>query len=212
MKKPLLRPFGPAVAPHLGGLNRPAAIGISLDCREPPNLGRVADASLRRLACHKSPRYPNSAHIRVGFMPRRLPANSGRVQGRLCRLRQLSGSSTILEVPCRSSASCAIKPATAKTENVGIVAAPCCRPQTRAHLDALRNTSVRDAMVAKILSKMSLLLVGSATTGATEEKCHRHRKTTKSLCAIGFPKGDGSFRFGSGARIWGDLISVIGRW
>jgi len=66
--------------------------------------------------------------------------------------------------------------------------------------------------VAKILSKMSLLLVGSATTGATEEKCHRHRKTTKSLCAIGFPKGDGSFRFGSGARIWGDLISVIGRW
>ena len=131
-------------------------------------------------------------------MPRLLPANSGRVQGRLYRSRQLSGSSAILEVPCRSSANCVIKPATANTGNAGIVAAPCCRPGTKAQLDALRNTFVRDATVAKMFSKMSWLLVGSAITGVTGEKCRRHRKTIRDWYATGFPRGVGSFEQGYG--------------
>lgn len=126
-------------------------------------------------------------------MPRPLPVHSGRVQGRLWRSRQLSGSSSILEVPCQSSTNCVIKPATTKAGNAGTVAASCCQPRTKVQPGAPRNTFVRDAMVAKMFSKTSWLHVGSATTGVTGEKCHPPRKTTGSLCVIDFPRGDGWF-------------------
>ncbi len=156
-------------------------------------MGRFLGAYRRKLACHTAHRYSISAHIRVGYMPRPLPVYSGRVQGRLCRSRQLSGSSSISEVPCQSSTNCVIKPATTKAENAGTVAAPCCQPRTKVQPDAPRNTFVRDAMAAKMFSKTSWLLVGSATTGVTGEKCPRLRKTTKSSFVSDCPRGVGSF-------------------
>jgi hypothetical protein len=173
-------------------------------------MGRIAGACLRRLACHRSLPYPGDAHIWVGFMPRPLPANSGRVQGRLCRSRQLSRSSAILEVPCRSSANCVIKPATANTGNAGTVAAPCCRPRTKVQLDALRNTFVHDAKVAKMFPRMSWLLVGSATAGVTGENCRRHRKTIRGSCATGFPRGVGSLPRRPQCPEFSDMVSAFG--
>lgn len=155
--------------------------------------GAHSSTCLRKLACHTSNRYSISAHIRVGYMPRQLPAYSGRVQGRLCRSRQLSGSSSILEVPCQSSTNCVIKPAPTKAANAGTVAAPCCQPRTKVQPGAPRNTFVRDAMAAKMFLKTSWLLVGSATTGVTGEKCRRHRKAIGSSFVSGFRGGVGSF-------------------
>lgn len=125
-------------------------------------------------------------------MPRPLPAHSGRVQGRLCRSRQLSGSSLILEVPCQSSASCVIKPTIAKTGNAGTAAEPCRGPQTKVHVDALQNTFARDATVAKILSKTLWPLVGSVTAGGTVEMRPSYPKTIGNSFVSDLQKGDGS--------------------
>lgn len=156
-------------------------------------MGRFPGTYRRKLACHTAHRYSISAHIRVGYMPRPLPVYSGLVQGRLCRSRQLSGSSSISEVPCQSSTNCVIKPATTKAENAGTVAAPSCQLRTKIQPGAPRNTFVRDAMAAKMFSKTSWLLAGSATTSVTGEKCPQHRKTTGSSFVSDCPRGVGSF-------------------
>lgn len=83
----------------------------------------------------------------------------------------------MLEVSCQNSTNYVTELASAKAEDVGTVAASCRRRQTKAHLYALLNTLVRDAMVAKMLSKMLWLLVGAATIGVTGE----HLRTTKKL-------------------------------
>ena len=152
---------------------------------------RVASVR-RKLACDEYYGYFNAAHIRVGYMPRPLPALSGRVQGRLCRSRQLSGSSLILEVPCKNSASCAIKPITTKVENAGTVVAPCRQPQTQLHIDAPQNTFVRGVTVAKTLPETLWLLVGSVTAGGTGERRRSHLKTFESSFLNDLRRGDGS--------------------
>lgn len=144
-------------------------------------------------------------------MPRPLPVYSGRVQGRLYRPRQLSGSSSILEVPCQSSTNCVIKPATTKAGNAGTVAARCCQPRTMIQPGAPRNTFARDAMGAKMFSKTSWLLVGSATTDVTGENCHSHRRSTESLCVIDFPQGDGSLLVVAKVRSLQALMSAFER-
>lgn len=125
-------------------------------------------------------------------MPRPLPAHSGRVQGRLCRSRQLSGSSLILEVPWQNSASCAIKPTNAKTGNAGIAASPCRRPQTKVPVDALQNTFERDAMKAKILPKTLWRLVGSAIAAGIVGRRRSHPKVTASSFESDLRRDDGS--------------------
>jgi hypothetical protein len=125
-------------------------------------------------------------------MPRPLLALSGRVQGRLCRSRQLSGSSLILEVPRQSSASCAIKPTTAKMGNAGIALAPCRRPQTKVHADALPNTSVRDATEVKILLETLWRLVSSATAAGIVGRRRSHLKIIASSFVSDLQRNDGT--------------------
>lgn len=144
-------------------------------------------------------------------MPRPLPVYSGRVQGCLYRPQQLSGSSSILEVPCQSSTNCVIKPATTKAGNAGTVAARCCQPRTMIQPGAPRNTFARDAMGAKMFSKTSWLLAGSATTDVTGENCHSHRRSTESLCVIDFPQGDGSLLVVAKVRSLQALMSAFER-
>jgi hypothetical protein len=159
------------VCPLSGVRNRPSTDRNGARC------GR----SLAPLVCYEDRRCCNAAHNRVGYMLRPLPAKSGRVQGRLLRPRQLSGSSLILEVLCQNSASCVIEPMNTKVGSVGTVAASCHRPQTRACRGAPRNTFVRDAMVAEILPITSWPRAGYVTAGGTGERCRCHQRSTERL-------------------------------
>jgi hypothetical protein len=118
----------------------------------PTEMGRVAGAHLRRLCVTRTAAAVMQHTNRVGYMLRPLPAKSGRVQGRLLRPRQLSGSSLILEVLCQNSASCVIEPMNTKVGSVGTVArvmSPasdaglqrCTAEHLRARCDGGRDTS-----------------------------------------------------------------------
>ena len=67
-----------------------------------------------------------------------------------------------------------IRPFTAKTGDAGIAIESCRHPPTQMTEDALQYAFAPDAMVAKMFSEMSWLLVGSVTIGGIAERCHRH--------------------------------------
>lgn len=98
----------------------------------------------------------------------------------------------ILEVPCQSSASCVIKPSTAKTGNAGIATEPCRPPRTQVTVDALQNTFGPDAMEAKTLPETLWQLVGSATAAGTVERRRSQLKIIGSSFVSDSQRGGGS--------------------
>jgi hypothetical protein len=76
--------------------------------------------------------------------------------------------------------------------NAGIALAPCCRPQTKVHADALPNTSVRDATEVKILLETLWRLVSSATAAGIVGRRRSHLKIIASSFVSDLQRDDGT--------------------